>query len=542
MGNEFSLDGDSTDDPSLDCPLLDRLPTKDELLPIVDKMPNKGMMKYVLNNWDKQRQLDLRWSLLSAQQHEDEMTFDEWKQIYKRAGFVLTSTVSKNRRGEKMDFPSLNETSRYELMENFTMPEKIPRKCDHCDVVLDAPKYCICGETYCNEMCRGEEKRNHRQMCATVQENNMCAMTLIRRWQREQGQGAATSGGRGREPVVVSRTLFRDNVLSFGGVKVVSEVFGVYSRLGDPNRNMDLCALADGDGPAAVHASYLYGKLCNDPECLGTPEYQAPTYLQRAADQGLGPAWVVLGNIARDEGDFKRAKECWLRALSICRIPEAAYNIGIIYGLGYDGPKDYSLAMDFYEEAVNSPLPHCGGKGLPNVIADRMIYGIYTGNNETQATFVTQARHNLSVVRRSGTKPAGTIQLVDSNSTKVIESSQVAQRTTKKKKNKNQKKTATVGSNNNNSNGDEELSNLVAKIDIKDKDESSSSSSSLNSNSSSGSNVQSDVVSDVSTTDNDSSSTAVTSDGLATAASGTDSKPYQNRKKGGKKKKNKGKW
>jgi len=412
MGNEFSTD-DVREDPSRSVPLLERFPTKDELAKLLPPGRTGQMAKHFLLNWDNQRQLDLRWALLAANHRKGEsLSFNEWQDLYKRSGLDLVANSTRLNKNVKLSIAELNESGSYSytLTKNFPMPEKIPRKCDHCDTVLDAPKYCICGEVYCNESCRGLEKTNHKKLCDIVQENNEIATSLIVQWQRQQkGSSTCTAS---REEVLVSRTTFRDNVLSFGGLKVVYEVFNVYSNILDRSRVQDVRILADGSGPSAVHASYLYGKLCDDPEIRGAPEKLANKYLQFAADQGLGPAWVVLGNRARDKGDFKLAKQCWTRALGICRVPEAAYNIGVIYGLGYDGPKDYPLALDFYQEAVDSPLPHCGNREIPDAIADNIIYGIYTGNNENQETFVTQARRNLGVVRRYGQPPAKTIRLI----------------------------------------------------------------------------------------------------------------------------------
>lgn len=412
------MDPDIKEDPALECPLLDRLPTKEELM---DIMPPDGiytnMLSFCLDNWERQSQLDQRWALLCASQGETKpRTFAQWKELYKKSGLDLVKNSSSSHRSKDLiDFPQLNECSSYTLLENFVLPKLILRKCDSCGTILDAPMFCICGETYCNESCRGKEKENHKRPCELVQENNESAMKLVVQWQRKQQIPTTTKvwGRVPREEVLVARTTMRDNILSFGGQKVVGDVFNVYLQILDHRKIPQLKALADGNGPSSVHASYYYGKICNDPAVKAAPQKLAHKYIQSAADQGLGPAWVVLGNDARDKGDIKTAKACWLRALGICRIPEAAYNLGVMYGLGYDGRRDFPMAIDFYQEAVDSPLPHCGNRTVPNEVADKMFYSMYTANNEDQSEFVSLARSNLRVVQRSCETPAKVIRYVD---------------------------------------------------------------------------------------------------------------------------------
>jgi len=419
MGNDVSefLMKDEFEDPALTCPLLDRFPTKEELLSIIPAGQIRDAQGFFLANWERQYQLDTRWSLLCANQDKlnaqnpvsnKRYTISQWKDLFKRSGLELTCSPPRHR-DAKLDFRQLMSFSSYELSDNFVLPEKIPRKCDHCKTLLDAPKFCICGEAYCNEKCRGLEKKSHKRQCDPVRDNNMTAMKLIVQWQRENG---ATVSSVPRDEVIISRATMRDNILSFGGMNVVMNVFNVYKNILDPSAVKDLRHLTYSEGPSSVHACYLYGKLCDDPKVRNAQKRHARQYLQRAADRGLGPAWVALGCLARDDGDYESARKCWLRALRICRIPEAAYNIGIIYGLGYNVQKDFPLAMDFYQEAIDSPLPHCGNGSIPNVIADPMIYGFYTANNEDQSVFVTQAKHNLSVVRKSGQCPANMIRFV----------------------------------------------------------------------------------------------------------------------------------
>ena len=76
-------------------------------------------------------------------------------------------------------------------------------------------------------------------------------------------------------------------------------------------------------------------------------------YITSAARGGHAYAMTHLGKLCNDFDNTAEAIGWWDKALAIAAVPEAAYNIGVCFGLGHNGTKqNVDTAIRYYTHAV----------------------------------------------------------------------------------------------------------------------------------------------------------------------------------------------
>ena len=108
---------------------------------------------------------------------------------------------------------------------------------------------------------------------------------------------------------------------------------------------------------------------------------------------------VGVGNLLREKKDYAAAMAQWELALSTAASPEAAYNLGVCYGLGCGVPTDLAQAACYYEHAASIELSYrASGSSDMEVVHALTLNSGYS--KETQEEYQALARKNLQVVRR----------------------------------------------------------------------------------------------------------------------------------------------
>jgi tetratricopeptide (TPR) repeat protein len=144
-------------------------------------------------------------------------------------------------------------------------------------------------------------------------------------------------------------------------------------------------------------AQYMCGKLLRDLDdgLPWAPDLRAANrYWAQAARAGFAYAESGLANVANDENNTGAAIEGWGRALATAALPEAAYHIGVCYGLGHNGtPVDLERAARFYKHAQNADVSEARG-------VNTLILNGFSSKNLCQTQFTSDARRNLAILER----------------------------------------------------------------------------------------------------------------------------------------------
>lgn len=202
----------------------------------------------------------------------------------------------------------------------------------------------------------------------------------------------------------VTRMLSEEEFMSVAkvythAVQGAPKMLGILKMMADGNPAY-AAALKHADGAKLrPFAQYLYGKVLNDPNsqvCRGASQTAECTkYWQSAAEAGVVYALVGMGKLCRDSPscDAADALKWYNQALELAAVPEAAYNAGVIYGLGHkEVAVDLERAERYYERCAKMEL----GSGS----TARMLE-LLGPENEPQASYQPLARSNLLVVRRA---------------------------------------------------------------------------------------------------------------------------------------------
>eukprot|EP01052_Picozoa_sp_SAG31_P009844 SAG31_NODE_526_length_14475_cov_5.135197_14_plen_1106_part_00 len=141
-------------------------------------------------------------------------------------------------------------------------------------------------------------------------------------------------------------------------------------RDGQSIRTGQLRLRAGASGGLALF-QYLWARICDDTELdlmcepsLDDPHLSraeaATYYFTQAAEAGHAYAMCKLGSMASDRQDprsSEEAKSWWRKALATAAVPEAAYNLGMCYGLGEnDTLLDLDIAYAYYSGAARIDL------------------------------------------------------------------------------------------------------------------------------------------------------------------------------------------
>jgi hypothetical protein len=163
-----------------------------------------------------------------------------------------------------------------------------------------------------------------------------------------------------------------------------------------------LLEMAKDDGSSM--AQYMIGKIYRDEAVsvfgkFGSNEKATIKYWSAAALQGNALAMAGLGLLHRDDGCTSTAIHWWERALSAVAMPEAAYNIGVMYGKeGVDSAINYRQAAHHYSHCVLIDTETYQIENAKSTLI-AMVNAIGP-NNDNQVEYQPLARVNLSVVER----------------------------------------------------------------------------------------------------------------------------------------------
>jgi len=285
--------------------------------------------------------------------------------------------------------------------------EAIARMSQGCDRVgcndPGTKKCAKCLEAwYCSRECQTASWKVHKKTCC---KRPVPASTTEAgpRFQAPESTQASVSSGSGV-------TLCK-HMCSFGGEK---QVMGVVASMyvpgvqGERREQQCLQWVADAEpkycralqqlDATAVRplAQYLFGKILRDPNVtvLGRRAEDvegALRYWRESADAGCALAMVGVGNMLNTQGRPIEALEWWERALDTAQVPEAAYNLGVAYGLGQGVDVDLKRAEAYYKQAASMRLTTSDIGQMIHVVGP---------NNESQTLFISQARSNLAIVQR----------------------------------------------------------------------------------------------------------------------------------------------
>eukprot|EP01025_Chloroclados_australasicus_P003140 TRINITY_DN10725_c0_g2_i1.p2 TRINITY_DN10725_c0_g2~~TRINITY_DN10725_c0_g2_i1.p2 ORF type:complete len:233 (-),score=6.15 TRINITY_DN10725_c0_g2_i1:206-904(-) len=157
------------------------------------RFPNVQLIAQMTQNFTYQRELDARWRHLCALKETapKQMKFDEWVELYKKAGWDLASvrpTVMDE--DELWSMENLQECGIMMpgLLPEYQRPPMLeipPPKCEQCEQPCQSE--CICGEAFCSKRCQIKNWKFHKEACEMVQENNEISMTLTRQFWKRRG-------------------------------------------------------------------------------------------------------------------------------------------------------------------------------------------------------------------------------------------------------------------------------------------------------------------------------------------------------------------
>jgi hypothetical protein len=166
-------------------------------------------------------------------------------------------------------------------------------------------------------------------------------------------------------------------------------------------------------------AQYLWGKClkCDNVVVLGKTGAQFNAALKvwtLSARSGNAYAMAGLGLMHRDALEQPTAIHWWNRALALTAMPEAAYNIGVSFGLGQNGtPIDYSRAAIYYSRVVDIDLKDYSdsllsakafdSEDITKEIANQLLE--LGPNNDDQEGYQKLAKKNLSFVEGCLARP-----------------------------------------------------------------------------------------------------------------------------------------
>jgi len=110
--------------------------------------------------------------------------------------------------------------------------------------------------------------------------------------------------------------------------------------------------------------------------------------------------------------DFELVMQLWAKAFATCKIPEAAYNLGVCYGQGHGGPIDSDKARRWYCASRDCDLDGYGhARDAPRGQNRTMMIRLHLWGpkNEFQSSFKTYAAHNAKSVgdKRVGEQSRG---------------------------------------------------------------------------------------------------------------------------------------
>ena len=192
------------------------------------------------------------------------------------------------------------------------------------------------------------------------------------------------------------------------GVLIDHYVRAVGASLGMPAARVRSAQLALKEQAEAgqPNALYLYGKILHDARVvvLGQRPTQQTAAAKKlwaaAAKAGHAYACALLGKVRNEEGATAEALGWWRKAIEIAALPEAAYNLGVAYGLGHNGtPVHYTKAATYYAHAADIDLREPTGKPEARRVHEQVL-DMIGPNNEEQSNFQLLARRNLAVVQR----------------------------------------------------------------------------------------------------------------------------------------------
>jgi len=156
--------------------------------------------------------------------------------------------------------------------------------------------------------------------------------------------------------------------------------------------------------PLRPFVQFLVGQLLIDPGVMaklrrGCDRAGALRYWREAASKGLALAMVGVGSLIRDS-DPAGAMMQWQLALRTAASPEAAYNLGVCYGLGHGVKVDLAEAARFYEHAASIDMSLTAREAETSL---KLVHALilHSGHSDdSQEGYQALARKNLQVVRR----------------------------------------------------------------------------------------------------------------------------------------------
>eukprot|EP00834_Sanchytrium_tribonematis_P003672 NODE_151_length_15465_cov_0.405376.p2 type:complete len:822 gc:universal NODE_151_length_15465_cov_0.405376:13761-11296(-) len=106
-----------------------------------------------------------------------------------------------------------------------------------------------------------------------------------------------------------------------------------------------------------ISMAYYYLASCyeNGTGCTKN-EGQAIHFYELSYFKGFHEAWVGLGGIYYQRNDYKKAIECFTRAIEY-EMPMGYHNMGVMYLHGYGCERNYSLALESFQKAIESNIP-----------------------------------------------------------------------------------------------------------------------------------------------------------------------------------------